>query len=89
MNRDYDGPPPIAEQEPAHVEELFAMRCNNPQCDDPECSAVLVIIPNCHPRSGIDVEYHKSDGTARVACAFCRRPIISFKVANLPQEKKQ
>jgi hypothetical protein len=89
MNREEDGPPPIAEQAPTYLEEMAELRCNNPRCSDPGCSAVLSLIPACHPRAGVDVEYHKSDGTVRTACAFCRRPIIHFKVAGLPPERKQ
>jgi hypothetical protein len=74
---------------PAHVEELAELRCNNPDCPDPECSNILALVPECHPRAGIYAEYHKADGTLRTVCAHCRRPIMSFQIANLPQEQKQ
>jgi hypothetical protein len=75
--------------DPAHIEELAELRCGNPECADPTCSQVLVLTPVCHPQAGIYAEYHKQDGTLRTACDHCKRPVMSFKIANLPKEKMQ
>lgn len=74
---------------PVCVEDLIDVQCGNPECVDPECSTVLVLMPVCHPRAGIYAEYHKGDGTLRTACGYCRQPVIAFKIANLPSERKQ
>lgn len=73
----------------AHVEELADVRCNNPDCTDPECNAILALMPVCHPRGGIYAEYHKADGTLRTMCGQCHQPVITFQIANLPPERKQ
>lgn len=88
MNRN-EYVPTLPDMPVSHVEELAELRCGNPDCVDPECSTVLALIPLCHPRAGIYAEYHKSDRTLRTACAHCKRPVMAFQVANLPQEKKQ
>lgn len=74
---------------PAHVEELAELNCANPDCQNPDCSQILVLVPLCHPGAGTQTEYHKSDGTVRIACHECERPIMSIKVASLPREKMQ
>ncbi len=79
----------LPEMAVSHVEELAELSCNNPDCPDPECSKILALMSVCHPRAGIYAEYHKADQTLRTACAHCKRPIMAFKVANLPMEKKQ
>lgn len=88
MNRN-EYVPALPDMPVSHIEELAELRCDNPQCVDPECSQVLALIPLCHPRAGIYAEYHKSDGTLRTACAHCKRPVMTFQVAKLPEEKKQ
>lgn len=75
--------------EPVHQEELAELKCGNPACTDPDCSKILALTPVCHPRAGIYAEYHKVDGTLRTMCGHCRRPVMAFQVAKLPEEEKK
>lgn len=74
---------------PAYTEDLAAVQCGNPKCMDPDCSSILVLMPVCHPQAGIYAEYVKADGTLRTYCGHCRRPVITFQIANMPAKQKQ
>ena len=53
-------------------------------CDEPGCDhdhSVLVLIQRCHPRAGLQVEYHKARGVLRCACQRCQRPVYEIAVA--------
>jgi hypothetical protein len=60
-------------------EDLDGEQCATPGCT--EDHSVLFINPHCHPTRAIEPAYYKADGTLRVRCARCQRPVAVFQIA--------
>jgi hypothetical protein len=60
-------------------EDLDGEQCATPGCT--ENHSVLFINSICHPTRPIEAAYYKADGTLRVRCVRCGRPVAVFQVA--------
>ena len=49
--------------------------------DEPDPAPVLRLTPTCHPRAGLEAQYHKATGTLCLFCKRCRGLLEEIKVA--------
>ena len=61
-------------------EDLDREQCTTIGCT--ENHSILFLNSECHPTRPIEAAYYKADGTLRVRCTRCQRPVAIFQIAS-------